>query len=541
MLDSTLKNANILIVDDQVANIDVLVGLLEMQGYENLKTTTDPRDVEQLFLDFKPDLILLDLMMPYLNGFEVMERLNPLIPKGAYLPVLVLTADVTPDSKQRALANGASDFLTKPFDLIEVGLRIKNLLYARYLHKQLQDQNLVLEQKVRERTYELEKTNAELIVAKEKAEGSDRLKTSFINNISHEIRTPLNGILGFGQILLDVDLSSEEKEEYVSMLNFSSDRLINTVSNFIDISLLTSKTQEVNLNEFDLETFLCLLVEKSIGTCSSKMIEISYEMPQDKPEIVINSDKELLQKALFHLLDNAVKFTDQGFVKLRTEVTETGLSFFVEDSGKGISPDFHQKIFNSFTQEDANMTRGYEGSGLGLTIAGEIVELLGGKIEVRSEKEKGSTFFFSLPCLMPASNAVIQSTIGKIRKTGDRYKILVAEDDEFNFFFINTLFKNEPVDITHAENGLEAVEICKNNPEIDLVLMDLKMPVMNGFEATRQIKLFRNDLPIIAVTAYSGTEDRKNALMAGCDEFITKPVKKEVLFKSLSQFGVSFA
>ena len=174
MIDSTFKNANILIVDDKVANIDILAGLLQIQGYTNIKTTTDPRLVVSLFKSFNPDLILLDLMMPYLTGFEVMVQLKELIPDGTYLPILVLTADIAVEAKQRALAGGARDFLAKPFNLIEVGLRIKNLLFARYLHQQLQNQNLILEEKVRERTIKLEKTNVDLVAAKDKAEESDR-------------------------------------------------------------------------------------------------------------------------------------------------------------------------------------------------------------------------------------------------------------------------------------------------------------------------------------------------------------------------------
>ena len=538
MIDSTLKNANILIIDDQEANVEVLLGLLEMQGYTNIKTSIDPREVISLYRSFVPDLILLDLMMPYVSGFEVMEQLKPLIPEDTYLPILILTADVTPESKQRALSGGASDFLTKPFDLIEVGLRIRNLLHTSYLQKQLQNQNLILEEKVKERTAELENINIELIAAKEKAEASDNLKGAFINNISHEIRTPLNGILGFSQILTDAGLSNEEKEEYLSMVNESSDRLINTVTNFIDISLLTSKNQEVNRLEFDLEPLLCGVVEKLREPSRKKGLKILMEIPENADGIKAKTDKDLLEKTLFHLLDNAVKFTELGFVKLGFEIKGTDIRFFVQDSGVGISPENNLQIFKGFTQEHASMTRGYEGSGLGLSIASKIVELLGGKIEVSSEKGVGSTFSFSLPCFSQSFGFVDENIPVKKSKPGDKLNVLVAEDDEFNYFYINKILKYEFINLIHAEDGQKAVDICLNNPEIDIVLMDLKMPLMDGFEATRQIKLFRKDLPIIAVTAYSGTEDRKNAMMAGCDEFITKPVKKEVLMNTLERFGV---
>ena len=538
MINSSLKSANILIVDDKEANIFVLEGLLEMQGYTNIKSTTDSREVISLFKSFVPDLILLDLMMPHLNGFEVMEQLKPLIPNGKYLPILVLTADVTTESKQRALANGASDFITKPFDLIEVGLRIKNLLFMSYLQQQLQNQNLLLEEKVLERTAELETTNIELNIAKNKAEASDRLKSAFINNISHEIRTPLNGILGFGQILTDTDLTSDEKEEYLVMLNASSDRLISTVTNFIDISLLKSKTQEVNKRDFELEPSINMAAQIFLKACQLKNLDISVEIPKEGESLIVNTDKELLEKALFHLVGNAVKFTEHGFIKIGFEIKNGEIAFYVTDSGKGIAPEFHGQVFNSFTQEDTFMTRGYEGSGLGLSIASGIVELLGGKVDLHSIKGKGSTFFFSLPIISQASAVKLTTHYGKDHKADDKFKILIAEDDEFNIYYINMLLKDELYEIFNAGNGREAVEICEKNPDIDIVLMDLKMPVMDGFEATSVIKSFRKDLPIIAVTAFSSTEDRKKAMNAGCDEFITKPLKKEMLMDTLVKFGV---
>ena len=184
MNDSTLKNANILIVDDQQANIDLLTGLLDAKGFTNYKTTRDSRQVLKMFDEFKPDILLLDLKMPHLTGFEVMTQLKVIISPKIYIPILVLTADITPESKQKALECGASDFLTKPFDLIEVELRIKNLLQIRYLHQQLENQNQILEEKVKKGTKEIEKTNIELKVTQEKAEQSDKLKSELLNQMS---------------------------------------------------------------------------------------------------------------------------------------------------------------------------------------------------------------------------------------------------------------------------------------------------------------------------------------------------------------------
>lgn len=539
MIDLSFKKANILIVDDQEANIDVLEGLLEMQEYANIKTTTDPRNVVPLYESFKPDLILLDLSMPYLSGFEVMEQLKALVPANTFLPILVLTADVASESKQRALSGGASDFLIKPFDLVEVGLRIRNLLHTSYLQQQWMNQNLILEEKVAERTYELEKQNIELIAAKEKAEASDRLKSAFINNISHEIRTPLNGILGFGQILTDPDLLPEEKEQYSEMLNSSSSRLVNTVTNFMDISLLTSGNQKVYKKEINPENSIKEVISRFKDSCDAKNIVLSILSPAIEPNITLYTDNELLSKTLYQLIDNAVKFTIKGSVVVGYERVENHLHFFVKDSGIGISVENLNQIFDSFIQEDGAITRRYEGSGLGLSIAKGFIGILGGKIWVESVKGKGSTFHFSIPCLEQAHESITQKLISGNSARG-KQTILIAEDDDINYYYFKVLLTHDLIEIIHAKNGIEAVALCHEHPEIELVLMDLKMMDMDGFEATKQIKAFRTDLPIIAITAYSESEDKRKALQAGCDEFLTKPVKKELLIKKLEEFGLFY-
>jgi len=538
MINSALKNANILIVDDQESNVYILEFFLSSQGYTNIKTTTDPRQVVRLFASSKPDLVLLDLMMPYLSGFEVMEQLKSLIAANTYLPILVLTADTTTESKQRALSGGASDFLTKPFDLTEVGLRIHNLLYTCYLQQQLQNQNEVLEGKVNERTAELIEKNLELINAKEKAEASDRLKTSFINNISHEIRTPLNGILGFGQILADAKLSDEEKDLYLQMLNESSLRIINTVTSIMDISLLSSGNQEVFVKEILLKPGILDVIEKYADTVKKKQLSLAFHEPEINEDFKIYTDVELLKKVIHQLIDNALKFTPQGSVDVGYEINGKFLHFFVKDNGIGISSENQQRIFDDFIQEDNANTRRYEGSGLGLSIAKRIVELLNGKIWLDSEKGKGSTFHFALPCLEPATQKKPVSETPHAPKKENQQTVLIVEDDEIIYFYLSVLIKHDLIEILYARNGIEAIEICQTHSEITLVLIDLKMPGKDGFEVTRLIKSVRNDLQIFAIAAYSESEERQKAMQAGCDEFITKPLKKETLVSKLELAGL---
>lgn len=525
-----------MIVDDQQANIDILDGYLDIQGYTNILSTTDPREVIPLLKSFQPDLLLLDLSMPYLSGFEVMELLREAMPEAYFLPILVLTADITSEAKIKALTSGASDFLTKPFDLLEVGLRIKNLLYSSYLRQQLQIQNKILDEKVNERTKELVNSNRELSIAKEKAEASDRLKTSFINNISHEIRTPLNGILGFGQILMDPELDENDKEEYLNILNESSERLINTVTNFMEISILSSGNQEVEKKFLFLETVLSNIIRQYKVACDAKNLNLNLELPEPVSTVQIYTDSDLLYKILRHLTDNAVKFTNEGFITIGYEIKGSDFVFFVKDSGIGISNEGKESIFKNFMQEDNSYSRPYDGCGLGLSIASRIVELLGGIIWLDSEKGAGSTFYFTIPNKFETQ---IEKGFVSFKNIGREIKcILVAEDDEINFVYINVLLKSAQVKILRAVNGQDAISQCKNNPDIDIVLMDLKMPVVNGYLATKEIKQGRKDLPILALTAYSGGEDKKRAIEAGCDEFITKPVKKDVLMEKLANYGI---
>jgi signal transduction histidine kinase len=538
MIDSTLKNAKILIVDDKEANVEVLEGFLEMQGYTNIKSTTDPRLVESLNKDFAPDVVLLDLMMPHLSGFEVMEQLKPsTLKKGPYLPILVLTADITTESKQRALANGATDFLTKPFDLVEVGLRIKNLLFTSYLMQQAENQNQILEEKVKERTRELHETNIRLVLAKDKAEASDRLKTSFMNNISHEIRTPLNGILGFAPMILDPTYSVSEKHEFLEILQISGQRLMKTVSDYMDISLIASGTMEMNNQKFEPAEVLDEIELEFRPYCISKNISLSITYPDIFKTIEINSDRFLLKKVLSYLIDNAIKFTLQGEIKVGIAVKNNILEFAISDTGIGISNELIPIIFERFTQVDESNTRRFEGSGLGLAIAKGITELLGGSIKVESKKGEGSTFCFSIPAYWENDHKEITEKSTWIEPTKAKDKILIVEDDTFSFHFLY-LALNATIQVIHAQNGLQAVELCQSNPDIKLVLMDIKLPKMNGLAATQEIKKFRKDMPIIAFTSYALAGDRKKCLDAGCDEYITKPLALDDLFRVLKRFGI---
>ena len=397
MINENLKNANILIIDDQDFNIYVLEGFLRLLGYTNIKSTTNSDMAVCLFKSFAPDLILLDLMMPPPTGYQVMEQLKELIPLNTYLPILVLTADITTDARQNALAAGAKDFLSKPFELLEVGLRIDNLLFARHLHLQMQDQNKILEEKVKERTIELQKINADLIASRDKAEASDRLKSEFLRTISHEIRTPLNGILGIASLLAESKLPEEKKLEYVDLMHDSSNRLVNTINDYVDMALIGSGNVNVNYESVYVGNLLDEIKNKYYRQFKAKNLQICLLLPDDQDELTIQTDQVLLQKALVHLMGNAVKFTFEGNIDLGFSVKQDTIEFFVKDTGVGIDENIKELIFKIFMQGETSVSRTYEGSGLGLSIVSGIVNLLGGEIRFESVRGKGTTFIITLP------------------------------------------------------------------------------------------------------------------------------------------------
>jgi len=391
------EKSKILIVDDQQANIDLLEGFLEMEGYQNILSTSDPRTVLNLYESFAPDLILLDLAMPYLTGFKVMELLKQIVSADNYLPILVLSANITPEAKQRALAEGASDFLSKPFDLIEVGLRIRNLLSAKSMHQQLQNQNVILEDKVKERTAELELIAIDLLAAKERAESGDRLKTAFLQTISHEIRTPMNGILGFASLLASPDLTEGERAEYLELMKISSDRLVGTITDYVNISLIYTDNLQIQSQQVRLVHLLTDLESKFRKECDKKGLKLELQLPDHIFEFLLETDSELLRTVISHLIANAIKFTNKGFITFGFEILPSVIKIYVRDTGIGLGQESQQMIFEKFMQIDGSTTRNYEGSGLGLSICQGILKFLGSGIHIESDPDKGSVFSFTLP------------------------------------------------------------------------------------------------------------------------------------------------
>jgi CheY-like chemotaxis protein/anti-sigma regulatory factor (Ser/Thr protein kinase) len=379
----------------------------------------------------------------------------------------------------------------------------------------------------------------DLLEAKARAEASDKLKTAFLNNISHEVRTPLNGILGFSEFVLQPDLKQEEKESYLEILNESSERLVNTIENYMDISLIVSGNMSVKSGPVDLPLIFDKVYQKFLPKCKTKGLELIKHFPADTKTPLI-CDEGLLEKALSHLLDNAIKFSLKGNITFGVNFTNREIELFVKDTGSGIDPVAQSTVFQIFMQADVANTRGYEGSGLGLSIAKGLVELMGGSIRMESEKGKGSALYITFPNVNSQSLELKSPVKTESRKnTSESPLILIAEDDDANSSFFKMVLEKNSFSYLLACNGREAIELCSTHPEISLILMDIKMPVMDGLEATRKIKEFRKDLPIIGVTAFAMTGDKEKALEAGCDEYLSKPVKSDLLLSIISkQLGI---
>ena len=382
----------------------------------------------------------------------------------------------------------------------------------------------------------IKKVQSDLTEARIKAEESNHLKSAFLANLSHEIRTPMNGILGFTELLKESDLSSPKRFDFIEKIQLSGNRLLLIINDIVEISKIDSGQIIAHLSQVDINNLLVEVYNELQFTIpNNKAIKTFIKQHTDSPIITI-TDKVKLQQILVNLFTNAIKYTDQGFIEVGFNIIENReLEFYVKDTGIGIEKKYHEVIFERFRQLNVVFSN-LAGSGLGLSITKAYVELLGGKIWLESEVGKGSIFYFTIP--LKATDISLKS-ISKFQANNQNklqnQLILVAEDDDVSYQYIQEVLLSCNCQITRAINGMEAIEICKNNPLITLVLMDIKMPKLNGIEATKSIKGFRAKLPIIAQTAYAFPDDERKAIEAGCDAYISKPIVKEKLIEIMQE------
>lgn len=375
--------------------------------------------------------------------------------------------------------------------------------------------------------------------SEQKAKMSDQLKSAFLQNISHEIRTPLNGIVGFSGLLQRDDITEEERQEYIKLVLGCSDQLLKIVNDVLDISMIETGNVKANDDAVDLNALM-----EDIFSTTEQLIEsqIYFSVEKGLPDsrAIVNVDEIKLRQILNNLLSNAIKFTHKGQIKFGYKQRHQVLEFYVRDTGIGIEPKLHKEIFDRFRQAEVELTRQYTGSGLGLSICKGNIELMNGKIWLESIPGEGSVFYFSIP-YSPIDPRKLQDNAPSKTKSialPSKLKILVAEDEDMNFHYLREILSGEDIVLTRALNGEEAVEYCKNTRDIHLVLMDIKMPLLNGFEATRRIRQFAPDLPIIAQTAFAMREERQRAMEAGCTAHIAKPFYKEHLIEIIEKYAL---
>jgi PAS domain S-box-containing protein len=388
----------------------------------------------------------------------------------------------------------------------------------------------------------LKQVHEDLIKANIGAEASNRLKSNFLANISHEIRTPLNSVVGFSNLLLTNNLPNEVKEEYIEQINHNSEKLLQIIGDIIDLSRLESSQIEITYEEASLSVIVNEIIEEArqIIRRNEKPIILNVKNHFEDAGDLIFTDRIWLKRVLNHLMDNAVKFTLDGSVEFSYLLENQNIVFKIKDTGIGINTENLGRIFEEFRQEFDGHHRPFEGLGIGLTLAKEVIERMGGKIFVQSKKGVGSEFSFSIPYRPAGSTKTKITSVSNepILKPIDwsSRKCLLVDDNKDVLIYLNRILTDTGVTIVTARSGFEAIEIIKTTPDIDVVLLDMQMPEMNGIEATKEIRKIRKDIPIIAQTAFIFEDDKDIILEAGCDACLIKPIRREHLLTVMSSF-----
>lgn len=395
-------------------------------------------------------------------------------------------------------------------------------------NKELEEHRSNLEELIKKRTKELK-------AAKEKAEENDKIKGAFLENMSHEIRTPMNAILGFINLLDSPSLDEKTRQYYVNYINQSGKVLLRLIDDIIDFARLEADQVFLDRRQCNVNELCESLIATYRKKASTEKPKVSVLLETTEKAINTTTDNNRLKQILNHLLANAFKYTEAGFIKLRYELVEKKILFQVEDSGVGIEEQYIDRIFDRFFKIENDNSKLFRGAGLGLSISKSLVTLLNGDISAKSKPGKGSTFSFYIPY---HPYEVISSTDHKkkpINYVWDNKTFLIAEDENTNYHFIEAVLKKTGAKLMRAENGIELLELFDKNPEVDIILLDIKMPNMDGYKALKIIRESSSDVPILAQTAYNSPRDRKKSLQLGCNDFLSKPIPQHLLLEKVDK------
>jgi signal transduction histidine kinase len=526
-MNKQLEKMKILLVDDQPANLFALEKVLGKLEVEVLKAQSGNEALE-LTLDNDFALILLDVQMPEMDGYEVATFLRS-EERTEQIPIIFITAINREEHFELdGYKSGAVDFMFKPINDEILVSKVKAFLDFYQTKAKLIKANIELEESAK-------KANE---MARE-AIKAEQIKGEFLANMSHEIRTPMNGILGFGELLTEEDLSTEQMS-YVKMICDSGKSLLSLINDILDFSKIEAGQLVIENIDCSIEHTLCSIESLMKSKVDEKGIEFSVSIAENVPS-EITTDPTRLRQCLINLVSNAIKFTDSGHVSVDVSlIDENGGEYIclaVEDTGIGIPLDKQQSIFESFSQADGSTSRKYGGTGLGLAITRQLIKLLGGNIKVSSQPGKGSEFSITIPVntvaekidqasiQSPAIQQIKASSIKNLQLSGN---VLVVEDGHVNQMLIKLLLEKIGFDVTLAENGLEGIDKAMATP-FDIIFMDIQMPDMNGYEATRALRENGQKTPIIALTANAMKGDEEKCLAAGCDYYLSKPIDSTTL------------
>ncbi|MBF0294309.1 MAG: response regulator [Magnetococcales bacterium] len=547
----------VLIVDDNDHNRFTLRTLLDRVPECRVLEAASGQEALAITIDQAVDLILLDVRMPVMDGFETARHLK-MLERTREIPILFLTAVFrTEEFIRHGYELGAVDYLTKPIDnhLLLNRIRLYLRLFDRERKlaravKELQEKdaalrqiNRELESRVIERTRELEKRNAELLEAKGEAERYSQAKTNFLASMSHEIRTPMNVVLGLAEMLRETDLTPRQ-HEYVRIMHTSGKALLGVIDDILDFARIEEGRIVLNPTSCSIEKLVAETTDMMRIAAGSKGLEVALEVAGVMPATLL-CDENRLRQVLLNLLGNALKFTQRGRIDVRLAWAPqegSALLLSVRDTGIGIAPEQQGCIFDQFVQADAGITRQFGGTGLGLTISRCLVEMMGGRIWVESRPGEGSAFHFTLPFREApgASSAppAPPAASATVRQAGP-LRILLAEDVEENRILIAAYLEKSGHGLVMVPDGAQAVERVMAE-RFDVVLMDIQMPVQDGYSATRRIRQWERDsgtppVPIIALSAHAMEGEETRSREAGCDLYLSKPVGKKTLLAAMQR------
>ena len=530
------EDKTVLYIDDEEQNLEGFRFLFARDF--NIFTALNVKEANTILEKNEIKVLISDQRMPEISGLKFLEKVKVKFPD---IICIILTAFADVDALIQAVNQGGIyRFILKPWDHSDLLVTINNALdkYSfvtenKALLKDIQDKN----NELKKYNAQLKTTVEQLKAAKEKAEESERLKQSFLQNISHEIRTPMNGILGFADLLKSDDISNETRNSYLEIISKSGEQLLQIIENVLDIAKIEAGRVDVNKKNANINELLNDVYEFHLPQINNYGLKFELENPYRNSSFFLNIDAVKLRQILDNLINNAKKFTQTGYIKLNIQQGPNHVLITVKDTGIGISPENIVTVFEPFRQIEPTLNKKFSGTGLGLSITKSYVEMMGGKIWVESELNKGSVFYILLPLVVLTDNEIDNNlNDNSTLKFTQEYTILVVEDEDINFHYLEKILKQMNLNILRADSGASAIKLVRNNQNIDLILMDIRLPDFNGYIAAEEIKKVRKDLPIIAQSAYAFDSAKEKALLSGCSDFIPKPLLKEDLFKIMKNY-----